>query len=98
VSLPHVLEANAVQVEEALTRLVSSCRESAGSAESAVSWLAARVRELLSAYGLPVDLRGYGIPAERIREIAERSSGSSMNGNPRDLSITEREQMLSRII
>ena len=98
VSLPHVLEANGVLVEEAVARLVSTCRESAGSRGSAVSWLAARVRELLSAYGLPVDLRGYAIPAERIREIAERSSGSSMNGNPRDLSITEREQMLSRII
>lgn len=98
VSLPHVLEANAVQVEDALTRLVSPSRRSSGSRESAVSWLAARVRELLSAYGLPADLRGYHIPAERITEIAERSSGSSMNGNPRDLSTTERAQMLSRII
>jgi alcohol dehydrogenase class IV len=47
---------------------------------------------------LPVDLRSYGIGRERIREIAEKSSGNSMRGNPKDLSIEERMDILSRVI
>ncbi|HVO38983.1 MAG TPA: iron-containing alcohol dehydrogenase [Spirochaetia bacterium] len=98
VMLPSVLEANEEVAGPDLERLAASCGDVVPSHATAASWLAGRVRELLDAFGLPRDLRGFHIPAERIREIAEKSSGSSMNGNPRELGMAEREQMLARII
>jgi len=103
VMLPSVLEANAEVVGAHLERLVASRRHAARpgtirSGQAAASWLAGKVRELLDAFGLPRDLRAFHVPAERIREIAEKSSGSSMNGNPRELGMAEREQMLAKII
>ncbi len=112
VTLPYVLEANAEVIEKDIDRLTSDFREQAtggldggvgrsgtGSGrQSGVAWLSAQVCEILAAFGLPADLRGFHIPAERMREIAERSSGSSMSGNPRDLGIDEREKILAKII
>ena len=63
-----------------------------------VAWLGEKVTRLQAAFGLPADLRGYGIARERIREIAEKSSGTSMRGNPKELSIEERIGILSRVI
>ncbi len=56
------------------------------------------VRSLLRAYGLPETLRELKIPARTIPEIAEKSSGSSMRGNPRDIGMAERAEILSRVI
>jgi alcohol dehydrogenase class IV len=97
VSLPHVLEANAEVIEESVARLASTAGRT-GKAADAVPWLAAAVREILRRFGLPLDLREYRIPAERISEVARMSSGSSMSGNPRELSMEEREKMLRTII
>ena len=97
VCLPHVLEANAEQVRKAIERL-AAFPGTEGPAGDPVEWLVQKVREILSGFGLPLDLRDYRIPAERMREIAEKSSGSSMSGNPRELSLMDREKILAKII
>jgi len=97
VSLPHVLEANADVIREAVARLAATLSGRRGPAADPVRWLADEVRELLRVFGLPPDLRDFRIPAERITEIAQKSSGSSMSGNPRQLSLAEREALLKKI-
>jgi alcohol dehydrogenase class IV len=56
------------------------------------------VRKLLSAYGLPSDLRDFRIPRDRIPEVAEKSSGTSMRANPRELTLEERIAILERVV
>lgn len=97
VSLPHVLEANAEVIREPIGRLTAFARSGSPNGDS-VSWLADTVREVLERFELPPDLREYRIPAERVKEIAEKSSGSSMSGNPRELGIPEREAILRKIV
>ncbi len=63
-----------------------------------VEWLVGEVTELLGAFGLEGAIREYSVPKERFAEIAERPSGSSMSGNPRELSLTERERLLARVL
>ncbi len=95
VFLPPVLEANASCVRESIGELAAST----GSADrDPVAWLAGEVRSLLAAYGLPLDLRGFGIPRSKIAEISDKSSGSSMKGNPRELSAEEKQAILSSIL
>lgn len=98
VTLPYVLEANAEVIEDDIDRLTSDFRGHAAGGKGGVAWLSAQVREILAAFKLPADLRRFHIPAERMREIAERSSGSSMNGNPKELGISERERILEKIL
>jgi alcohol dehydrogenase class IV len=95
--LPHVLRANAAVIKEAIGELTATCHDPS-SASDPVGWLAGKTVALLSAYGLPHDLRGYAIPSTLLSEIAESSSGSSMRGNPRDLPMDERVDILSRLI
>jgi len=97
VSLPYVLEANAEVIRGPLGMLTASIRTGPAQGDP-VGWLADTVRRILSQFELPLDLREYHIPAERVREIAEKSSGSSMSGNPRELSIAEREVILQKIV
>ena len=97
VLLPHVLEANARIIEGQIARLVAARRDPA-STGSAVAWLTAEVRALLHSFGLPETLREFRIPAESVHELAEKSSGSSMRGNPRDIGMAERTEILSRVI
>jgi alcohol dehydrogenase class IV len=97
VFLPHVLAANAEAISGALGRLAGG-RAAASGAGDPVQWLGGEVVRLLSEYGLPGDLRGRGIPRQRIQEIAEKSSGASMRGNPRDLSMEERISILSKVL
>ncbi len=97
VFLPHVLRANAATISQPLERLL---RDVPGrSAQTGpVEWLGAEVTRLLGLYGLPSDLRAYGIPKDSLDVLAERSSGSSMRGNPRELSMEERKRILSLVI
>jgi alcohol dehydrogenase class IV len=95
--LPHVLEANALLIEGQIAKLAASRRQASPGAW-AVKWLAAEVWSLINAFGLPVNLREYQIPSASIPELAERSSGSSMRGNPRDIAMAERVEILSRVI
>jgi alcohol dehydrogenase class IV len=98
VCLPHVLEANAAVIGDSVGRLVMSTRAAPSADADPVRWLAGKVSDILLQFGLPLDLGEYGIPAERISEIAQMSSGSSMSGNPRQLSVEEREKILSKIV
>jgi alcohol dehydrogenase class IV len=95
VFMPHVLEANAGVIRPGVAEL---CRAAGGPAGDPVAWLAAEVRGLLPAYGLPADLRAFSIPRSKIPELAERSLGSSMSGNPRELSAVERQAILSAVL
>ncbi len=96
VFLPHVLAANAEVIRADLRRLLGQ-REGTG-VRDPVQELTDDASRLLRAYGLPCDLRGFSIPRDKIEELAEKSSGSSMRGNPRELSQPERVQILSRVI
>jgi alcohol dehydrogenase class IV len=97
VLLPHVLEANRAAILDPLQGLVEGCRGLPRGCDP-VAWLAGKVRGLLGAFGLPEDLREYGIGVERIPELAEKASGSSMRGNPRELSMEERRLILARVL
>jgi alcohol dehydrogenase class IV len=94
VFLPHVLQANAREIREALRELARG-REDGG---DPVEWLSRQCAGLLEAFGLPRDLRRFGIPKSRIPELARLSSGSSMRGNPRELDAAEKERLLGLVI
>ncbi len=94
VLLPHVLEFNAPAIEEGIGKLVhGEC-----GVKNPVEWLSAKVTELLRAYGLPLDLKEFGIPPESVAALASASTGSSMSGNPREIDPGARERLLSRVI
>jgi alcohol dehydrogenase class IV len=69
-----------------------------GSAEDAVDWLIEVIDALFARYGLPADLRDYPVDPARIPELARRSSGSSMSGNPRELDQAEREEIIRSLL
>ena len=81
VFLPHVLAANRDVISGDIARLVGDSRGKEA-ARDPVGWLASEAARLLSCYGLAPDLRGFGIPGGKLPELAEKSSGSSMRGNP----------------
>jgi alcohol dehydrogenase class IV len=95
--LPHVLAANRDAVASEVGRLVGDSHGTAA-AHDPVGWLASEAGRFLGAYGLPSDLRGFHIPRDRVPELAEKSSGSSMRGNPRELSMKERTDILGRVV
>ena len=95
--LPPVLSANRQSIRGALARLADRSGAPISGADS-VTWLGEQVKELLAAYGLPPDLRGFKIPAGKIAELADKSSGTSMRNNPRELSREERMEILAGVI
>ena len=97
VFLPRVLAANAQSIRGACTRLADRSGAPVLGADS-VTWLGDQVKELLAAYGLPADLRGFKIPVGKIAELADKSSGTSMRNNPRELSRNERMEILASVI
>lgn len=97
VFLPRVLAANAQSIRGAIARLADRTGASTSGADT-VAWLADQVKELLAAYGLPSDLRRFNIPAGKIAELAEKSAGTSMRNNPRELSRDERMDILASVI
>jgi alcohol dehydrogenase class IV len=90
VFLPHVLEANADVIRDRVAELA----DGRNGRLDPVQWLAEEVRRLLGRYGLPLDLRAFGVPSDQVPEIVERSAGSSMRGNPRDLGRDEQERIV----
>ena len=97
VFLPHVLHANRDLIAGDLAGLVGESHGEAAKRDP-VGWLGSEVTRLLPAFGLPVDLKGFAIPRDKAVEIAERASGSSMRGNPRDLSPEERQEILRHVL
>jgi alcohol dehydrogenase class IV len=97
VFLPHVLAANTDVILHDIGKLVGASH-GAKAQQDPVAWLASEAERFLNEYGLPGDLRGFGIPREIVAELAEKSAGSSMRGNPRELSMKERADILSRVV
>jgi alcohol dehydrogenase class IV len=100
VFLPPVLRANAPVIRQKLTVLAERCFGGASGASGAdvVDWLSGKVAGFLKAFGLPQSLAGFEIPRSRLRELAEKSMGSSMRGNPRELDLDERASILAAVI
>ncbi len=100
--LPAVLAWNAEQIRADCALLLGSVREREGAglqaAEDPVAWLIGEVQTLFGLFGLPSKLKGFGIEPKDLPEIARRSSGSSMSGNPRELPLAERERMIARLL
>jgi len=100
--LRPVLRFNASAIREDCGRLLRCTEELdgpvAGSAADPVEWLQAEIDGLFRLYGLPENLKGFGIREADIPEIARRSSGSSMSGNPVEVPQSERERMLERLL
>jgi alcohol dehydrogenase class IV len=63
-----------------------------------VHWLIEEIDALFALYDLPENLKGFAISTKEIPEIARRSSGSSMSGNPRELTQEEREAMIAELL
>lgn len=93
VFFPAVLSLNADAVRTRLADLLP-----AAASGDPVAWLSDAVRSVAALYGLPADLRSYGIPRSQVCELARLSSGSSMRGNPRDLTEEEKERVISLLI
>jgi alcohol dehydrogenase class IV len=94
--MPAVLRANADLIAADCARL---CREAGCPVEEdAVEWLSREIENLIDLYDLPRNLKSFGIPADKVMEIARRSSGSSMSGNPRELGPDERAEMIRGLL
>lgn len=98
VFLRPVLKANAGLINSDLELLLRPAGYVQKGNRGAVEWLSAKVEKLLAAFKLPLSLSGYSLDRGLIPEMARRSLGSSMSGNPRELSREEREEIISRII
>ena len=100
--LPAVLAWNAEQIRADCGLLLASAREREAAVtpqtEDPVAWLIGEVQSLFDLFGLPANLKGFGIEQEDLPEIARRTSGSSMSGNPRELPLDERERMIARLL
>jgi alcohol dehydrogenase class IV len=100
--LRPVLRFNAAAIREDCGRLLRATEEQAGPAAGQpadpLEWLLAEIDGLFRLYRLPEDLKGFGIRTEDVPEIARRSSGSSMAGNPVEVPQSERERMLERLL
>jgi alcohol dehydrogenase class IV len=96
------LRANAQLIREDCALLYQSVVErgvaAAGKEADPVQWLIGEIDNLFATYDLPENLKGFAIDAKAIPEIARRSSGSSMSGNPRELSQKERESMVAELL
>jgi len=69
-----------------------------GSAAEAVDRLIGRVEEICDEIGVPRRLGDLGVGAEKISELVKSSRGSSMSGNPRQLSDQELAEILEGIL
>ena len=96
------LRANAELIRKDCALLLDSAVEQGaaqiGEGEDPVQWLIGEITALFALYDLPEDLKGFAVDAGEIPEIARRSSGSSMSGNPRELSQQEREAMIAELL
>jgi alcohol dehydrogenase class IV len=91
--LPGVLAFNRPAIEPDISELVSGTARGQG-----VDWLLETAIELIDSFGLRAEWQRYEVPVEKIAGIAERSSGSSMAGNPVEMSQGEREALLRDVL
>ena len=94
--LGPVCVANAAVIRPLLGELLAAAGLYRGRAP--VGWLNDTVAELAAALGLERDLSGYGVSATLLDEIVTRSQGSSMAGNPVDLSLAGQRELVARVV
>jgi alcohol dehydrogenase class IV len=98
--LPHVMELNLGSALEKFARLgevltgIKDYRTPSQAAEAGIKY----VKELLVALDIPSDLRPYGIDKDKAPLLAQASFGSSMSGNPRDISLEELTTFLQTLL
>jgi alcohol dehydrogenase class IV len=91
-----VLEMNADVIQRDIGELAASVEDAA--VEDPLEWLIDTIGRLMVSFRLQDAIKEYNVPVETIPEIAKRSTGSSMSGNPKELSQGEKEQILSRVL
>jgi alcohol dehydrogenase class IV len=100
-----VLQANAEVIREDCRLLCQTAleqgvadKQGAAAQDDPVRWLIGEIDSLFSVYDLPENLKGFAVDPGQIPEIARRSSGSSMSGNPRELPQEEREAVIAGLM
>jgi alcohol dehydrogenase len=98
--LPEVMDINAPHVGEKITSLAGALTGGAfsGSTDEAAKKVCEKIRQLNAEVQIPQSLDLYEISKEDIPDIAARSGGSSMSGNPVELSGDQVEEILRRLI
>ncbi len=98
--LPVALRANAEVRQDDLARLyrvLFGSDRTLGPRE-AVARLADQIEKLCAAVGVPRRLSDLGVTADKVSAIVASSRGSSMSGNPRELSDDELTHILEEIL
>jgi alcohol dehydrogenase class IV len=99
VMLPVALRVNRHEREADIARLGSAlCGRSFQSDSDAANAAIEKVEELLEAVRIPRRLGELGVRREQIPQLVESSRGSSMSGNPRELSDDELTRLLESLL
>ena len=96
VLLNPVLKANADDIRPGLKSLFGDLISPEN--EDPVIWLTKKVDILLQAYKIKPDFKEYNIKQEAASLIAEKATGSSMSGNPRELTLEEKKNIVLEVI
>jgi alcohol dehydrogenase class IV len=96
VFLNPVLKANADVIRDDLEELL---RDFPGfKKESPIQWLMNEVSELLALYGIPSHIKKYGLSRDMAETIAQKATGSSMSGNPKELTLEEKKSIVCEVL
>ena len=100
VMLPTALKTNMKACQAALARLSGLLfgRSTSTSAKTAVDVLIKEIERLGKRVGLPRRLSELGVNAKQIPDLVKSSRGSSMSGNPVELSDDELTELLEKIL
>lgn len=98
--LPVALRVNAEVRQDDLARIsrVLFGRDDSAASEEAVRRLVREIEKLCDTVGVARRLSDLGVPGEKIPAIVSGSRGSSMSGNPRELSDEELTRILEEIL
>jgi alcohol dehydrogenase class IV len=96
VLLAPVLRANREVIEQDLRHLLGDLLDRENN--DPIDWLINKTSELLDLYSIPPHLKAFTIKEDMIPHIAEKAVGSSMSGNPRELSMEEKIEILSGVV
>lgn len=92
-----VLRANAEIIRGGIGQLMRDV-PARGRMNDPVDKLIDEISSIYRSFKLPEKLSGYGIGPENVEEVARRSSGSSMSGNPKELSLGERMEIIESVL
>lgn len=97
VMLPVALRFNSNLPTIDLSPLAAACGFSGNSSYSATSQFIGAIEELVGRLKIPSRLSQLGITRAQIPGLAHSSQGSSMSGNPREITVSELEQLLDEM-